>query len=313
MTFSSSRIFSSLFFFFAVFVFLSLLVSQISQNFNQLFLIFSYPHRAFDFISNVLLFLWVLMCVGFCIYMRKKRHHKSLESIFSIFIAFFVSVVLILRIIKSQLEYQADSINYAVNDTISGFILWKFFDIFVYCVSYGLLVFLPLLLLAFKLRLNPFSKWGNLLEKYKPSICVSLFVLFALALQPYYAKKNLLFYFDVALFYVALALLIISLWRNKELFSFYEYANILWLVVGVLTFSASSKIIAQADYSSARILFLIIALMAWCGDFMSAIINGKFPPSSLREFLPKSLKSSKKKNLALPSPKRTSFSKSTKN
>ena len=286
MNFSSVRIFSSLFFFFAVFVFLSLLVSQISQNFNQLFLIFSSPHRAFDFISNILLFLWVAMCIGFCFYMRKKKQHKSIESLLSIVVAIFVSIVLVLRILKGQLEHQAYGINYAVNDTISGLILWQIFDIGLYCVSYGFLIFLPLLLLAFKLRLNPFSKWGKLLEKYKPSICATLFVLFALALQPYYAKKNIFFYFDIALFYMALLLLIISLWRNKELFSFYEYANILWLVVGVIFFSASSKIIAQADYSSARILFLIIALMAWCGDFMSGIINGKFAPSTLKELLP---------------------------
>ena len=296
MILSSNRIFSSIFFFFAVFVFLSLIVSQISQNFNQLFLIFSYPHRAFDFISNILLFLWVLMCIAFCIYLYKKHQHKSLESLLSVVIAVFVSIVLVLRLIKSQLESQTDSINYAVNDTISGFILWKFFDICVYCISYGFFVLLPLALLASKLRLNPFSKWGKLLEKYKPSICVVLFALFALALQPYYAKKNIFLYIDVGLFYIGILLLIISLWRNRELFSFYEYANILWLIVGIFFFSASSKIIAQADYHTVRILFLIIAFMGWCGDFMGGIVNGKYSTSSVREILPNKILSKKAKN-----------------
>ena len=77
----SKIIFSSLFFFFVAFVLLSLIVSSLSATFSQLFLVFSYPHRAYDFISNLLLLCFVAMCGGFIIYSIRHKKHNTTEKL----------------------------------------------------------------------------------------------------------------------------------------------------------------------------------------------------------------------------------------
>ena len=77
----SKIIFSSLFFFFVVFVLLSLIVSSLSSTFSQLFLVFSYPHSAYDFTSDLLLVCFVAMCVVFIVYSIRRKKHNTTEKV----------------------------------------------------------------------------------------------------------------------------------------------------------------------------------------------------------------------------------------
>ena len=188
------------------------------------------------------------------------------------------------------MQNQLDEITYALSDTLGGVVLWKIADISVYVFVYVFFIILPLALPACKIRLNIFNKWGEWLSAYMPSINTTLFVLFAYAIQPYYGKSNQLLYIDLWLFYFGFLCVIIALYRNKELFGFYEYANLLWLVLGVVVFCLCSKIIAQADYANTRTIFLIIGVMAWCGEWMYASLRGNIKPSSLKSLLKRGVK-----------------------
>ena len=283
----SKILFSSLFFFFVVFVLLSLIVSSLSATFSQLFLVFSYPHRAYDFTSNLLLVCFVLMCGVFIAYSIRRKRHNTTEKVVALIIGVIVLLVLFFRITKGVMQNQPDEIAYAFSDTLGGVVLWKMADISVYVFVYVCFIILPLALPACKIRLNIFNKWGEWLSAYMPSINTTLYVLFAYAIQPYYGKSNPLLYIDLWLFYFGFLCVVVVLYRNQDLFGFYEYANLLWLVVGVLVFSLCSKIIAQADYTNARTIFLIIGLMAWCGEWMYASAHGNIKPSSLKSLLKK--------------------------
>lgn len=283
----SKILFSSLFFFFVVFVLLSLIVSSLSATFSQLFLVFSYPHRAYDFTSNLLLVCFVLMCGVFIAYSIRRKRHNTTEKVVALIIGVIVLLVLFFRITKGVMQNQPDEIAYAFSDTLGGVVLWKMADISVYVFVYVCFIILPLALPACKIRLNIFNKWGEWLSAYMPSINTTLYVLFAYAIQPYHGKSNPLLYIDLWLFYFGFLCVVVVLYRNQDLFGFYEYANLLWLVVGVLVFSLCSKIIAQADYTNTRTIFLIIGLMAWCGEWMYASAHGNIKPSSLKSLLKK--------------------------
>ncbi|OBV29461.1 hypothetical protein BKN38_02280 [Helicobacter sp. CLO-3] len=290
MRISSKIIFSSIFFFFVVFVFLSLIVSSLSDTFSQLFLVFSYPHRAYDFASNLLLGVFALMCVLFIIRSKKLKRGNTTEQVAAILIALCAIVALVLRIIHGQMQDKVDDIVYAFSDSIGGVLLWKIVDICVYLVVYVFFILLPLVLPALKIQLNVFNKWGEWLNAYKPSINTALFLLFAYAIQPYYDKSSPLLYVDLWLFYVGFALVVVTLYRRKEQFGFYEYANLLWLVIGILIFSFCSKIISQADYVNTRTIFIIIGIMAWCGEWMVASLEGDIKPSGIKELFAKAPK-----------------------
>lgn len=283
----SKIIFSSVFFFFVVFVLLSLIVSSLSSTFSQLFLVFSYPHRAYDFTSDLLLVCFVAMCVVFIVYSIRRKKHNTTEKVAASIIGLVALLVLVFRIAQSTMQNQPDEIAYAFSDTLGGVVLWKIADISVYVFVYVCFILLPLALPACKIRLNIFNKWGEWLSAYMPSINTTLFVLFAYAIQPYYGKSNPLLYIDLWLFYFGFLCVVVVLYRNKELFGFYEYANLLWLVVGVVVFCLCSKIIAQADYTNTRTMFLLIGLMAWCGEWMYASAHGNIKPSSLKSLLKK--------------------------
>lgn len=285
---SGTIIFSSLFFFFVVFVLLSLIVSSFSETFSRLFLVFSYPHRAYDFASNLLLLCFVLMCWAFVVHSVRHKRTNTTEKVVASTIGTLMLVALLLRVVAEIAQGQPDDIAYAFSDTLGGVVLWKITDISIYTFVYLCFIVLPLLLPACKIRLNIFNKWGEWLSAYMPSINTTLFVLFAYAIQPYYDKANMLLYMDLWLFYIGFLLLLVALYRNAELFGFYEYANLLWLVIGMLVFSLCSKIITQADYTNTRTIFLIIGLMSWCGEWMLASMQGNIKPSSFKALVSKS-------------------------
>lgn len=263
---SSKVISSSLFFFMAIFVFLSLIVSNISETFSQLFLVFSLPFRAHDFISSLLLLFWMCMCIGFVIISIKKRLNNKIECMVAGGIGFVVGCILSIRFIIQTLN-DFNVIVYSAYD-LSEMIIDNIILIALFSSIYIFFIFIPLLLGALKIHLNIFDKLGKRLESFKPSLNISLFMLFAYAIQPYYDKHNALLYLDLWMFYVGLGLVIVVLYRNKSKFGFYEYANLLWLFVGIIIFIFSSHTISQTNYNLVRLLFVVIGLIGWCGDWM---------------------------------------------
>ncbi len=262
---SSRVIFSSLFFFMAIFLFLSLIVSNVSETFAQLFLIFSAPFRAYYFVNNILLLAWAFMCFLFVKISRDKFLNNIIEQVIAGAIGVVVISVFIIRLILQILDNEI--ISYS-SQGLLGIIADNIFLILFFLIIYVFFIFIPLLLGALKIHINIFDKLGKKLESFKPSLNVSIFMLFACAIQPYYDKNNVLLYVDLFLFYVCFVTFIVNLYRNKNNFGFYEYANLLWLFAGILIFIFSSHIISQTNYNIVRFIFIIIGLMGWCGDWM---------------------------------------------
>jgi len=257
---------ASVFFFFVVFVSLSLLVSTFFSTFSQLFLVFSYPNRAFGFINTLLLVTWFGLCVWFLI--KTKYMNLRFEKRLTWLIGSGVLIGLIYRIYQVVDSSNIKIIDYSLSDKLSGVFLAHAGQILVFSGLYVGFILLPLLFGLLKLRFNVSPKWQDKLEFYKPKLHIILIMLFACSIQPYHQQNNPLLYVDLWIFYVAFALLIMMLYRNPKLFGFYEYANLLWVVIGISVFIVTSKTLAQADYNNVRSIFIIIGVMGWCGDWM---------------------------------------------
>lgn len=140
--------------------------------------------------------------------------------------------------------------------------------ILVIC-AYAFFVYIPLLFLIFGIRPNKDNQIGRMLFNMRPSINIVIVALFALALQPYYYRDNLYAYIDVALLLGGLGLFAFVVRHHKEMFGFYEYANLTLLVLGIVMFITCSSVLAVSDnYFNARYAFLVFAFVWWCAEWM---------------------------------------------
>lgn len=269
MRFSSKVVSSSLFFFMAVFLFLSLLTSSVSETFEQLFALFSYPHRAYDITSTFMLFVLAGLCVWFVAFSTKHALDNKFEQVLALGIGIISVSVVLIRILRTQqgINVLQQTPSFATTILTSGSLVVLFVIIYLF------FIFIPLILDMLKLKIIFLNKFEKELVILKPSVNTALLMTFACCIQPFYDKSNLWLYLDLLASIGAIFVVSLAVYKSKEKFGFYENANIIWLIIGILIFMLTSKIIAQADYNIVRVLFIIIGLITWCSDWMALSIE----------------------------------------
>lgn len=266
-------IFSLLFFSFFVFTNFTLFISQFSHSFSYLFLIFIRQDQLFDKLSTFLFFCGFVLSVASVIASSWNQRGNISQRL----IMLGLSVVFIYLVVLNNwhTHKQEDIMDMFA---IEGSIYYRgFFDLvrdyfpriaLVICV-YIFFVYIPLLFLIFGIRPNQDNQIGRMLFNMRPSINIVIVALFALALQPYYYRDNVYVYLDIVMLIGGLGMFIYVMRRHKEIFGFYEYANFILLVLGIVVFAACSSVLAVSDnYFNARYTFLVFVFVWWCAEWM---------------------------------------------
>lgn len=266
-------IFSSIFFLFFLFSILALLSSQFSEIFSQLFLILTRNKRGYDNIVNLIILVSIAMLCLYFVFCIWKRQGNTPRKILAIGICIVLISIFIFKIKDEKtidLTLELTLVN-ITEDYLSFFELLEknIISILISGFFYIFFLILPLGVLALNYYPDPNHKLGRYLQSFRPEINTSIIALFASSFQPYYDKSNVFLYFDFALFCLCLGLFIYVFLTHKELFGFYEYANIIFLIIGIWVCLLCSNILAQAiGYYNARTAFYALVFLGWCGEWI---------------------------------------------
>lgn len=266
-------VFSSIFFLLFVFSVLSLLVSQFSTIFSQLFLILTRDERAYDSITDFLYFFGILMSIFYLVTSTWWDKDALLQRLVSVLFCIGFIFILVFRLTNET----------TLDSTILGFVSDGSFErlsfgevfsrnmssIFISGFFYVFFVILPLMLFAFGYGLNTKNIYGKYLHFFCPSMNVCIIALFACGFQAYYDKSNPFLYVDLFVFCLCLVLFLRVFITQKQFFGHYEYANILLLIVGIFVCLLCSNTLAQAqDYYNARKTFYLLVFLGWYGEWI---------------------------------------------
>lgn len=263
------------FLFFSLFVFtdITLFVSQFSYYFSHLFLIFIRDEHLFDCVSVFIFFCGFLLS-GICVvssswYATSSTTQRIIMLILNV--AFVYLIIL-------NLARMPETENLLDTLIIEGSIYqFDFFELFIAYLPrilfitsvYIFFVYIPILFEIFSLRPASNSYIVKMFYNMRPSVNIVIIMLFGLSFQPYYFRDNFYVYLDILAFLVGLGLFIWMMIKRRELFSFYEYANFAFLILGFAICVICTSTLAISDnYFKVRYTFVMFAFVAWCAEWM---------------------------------------------
>ncbi|PAF50542.1 hypothetical protein [Helicobacter sp. 13S00477-4] len=266
-------IFSSVFFLFFIFSIFALLVSQFSDIFSQLFLILTGDDRVYTTLIRFFYFFGILMSLGYVVFSAWVQKDIFIQRLFSACICIIFIFIFILNMSISKtfdsIIVGLVSIQEISHLSLTELIGKNFIYIFISGFFYLFFLILPLVVFGFNYQFNQNNKIGKCLAFFCPSLNICIVVLFASAFQAYYDKSNLFLYIDFLTFCVCFILFFQVFLSRKDFLGFYEYANILLLVIGILVFLFCSNTLSQAEnYYNARMSFYLLGFLGWCGEWM---------------------------------------------
>ncbi|MCE3047630.1 hypothetical protein [Helicobacter kayseriensis] len=265
--------FAYLFFCFFVLVVLSLIVSQFSVTFSQLFLLFSQDGRIFD------LFLHFLYCLGFliCLYALINGDSRDQRESCEMWIILGLCLLFVYLFVFSLFEKQEShsllelvliqehlrSFEEVFWDHLGEMMVCGFFYIFFLLIPLGCV-----LLRYFPNSLHPL---GRVLQRLSPSLNVMIYILMGCALQSYFHKEHWIFYLDLIALGSILVLLGLVLKERRCNLGFFEVCNLVFLGLGICVFTLSSSLIHDANFN-ARYAFFMLGFVAWCAEWMISFV-----------------------------------------
>lgn len=262
---------SYIFFFFLVFAMLGIVVSETSRTFSQLFFLLCKDGLAYDFLIKILYFLIAisgivyLICSNLC---TKTNLSKSLFSSLIIIIFLFIWIFSITSADKSFIDtLHFNPYDLAYLDFFSLFEA-KSFEIIVSIFFYLFFIFFPLGFLLFNFYFDLQKSLHSFGYQFYPSLNICILFVIVNAMQPYYDKLNFYLYIDLFLFAASLVFLLILFVKKKYLFGFYEYANLLFLIIIIFVVLLCSSVLARAEYYNMRYCFSLLVFLFWCCEWM---------------------------------------------
>lgn len=198
-------IFAYLFFSLFVFVALSLLISNFSSTFSQLFSLLSENGGIFHIFVYCLDLLGFLLCLYALIFSSWNQNNnlRIKGIIFVLAIAF-----MFLFVFELQNHHRPFSILEMMSELNRNFEeLFRLGEFLFFLAFYAIFVFFPLVVLGFGVTLsskdNSSSKyWVKLANDLRPSINVVIYAMMGYALQSYFHKSYWFFYLDLLGFVV---------------------------------------------------------------------------------------------------------------
>lgn len=262
---------SYVFFFFLVFAILGIVVSEVSQTFSQLFFLLCKDGFAYDLIANIIIFLVVFSAISYLIISNMKNKGDFVKSFIASFIAFLFLFVWVF-VVSAPDEDFINTLHFNSYELVylDFFALLEvnYFEILLSSFVYCFFILCPLGFLALNWHFNAQKSLHLVAHKFFPSINVCILFIIANAIQPYYDKANFYLYVDLFAFLLSLLLLLIVFVKKKYLFRFYEYANLLFLIIVIFIVLYCSSVLARADYYNVRYCFYLLAFLSWCCEWM---------------------------------------------
>ena len=268
------RVISSyVFFFFLAFSLLGIIVSESSQTFSQLFSLLCKDGLAYEQIIKLLYFCIWTLSLYYLIRVHLALKQDFSKTLMASIIALVFLFIWLLLVSFPERDF-IDTIKFSFYEVVHlGFFSLVGMNLVEILISGFFYIFFLILPFVFWIARGHFDlekSAHRFAYKFFPSMHVCILVLIANALQPYYDRPNLYLYIDLFVFLVALALFLIIFLREKHLFGFYEYANLLFLCVVILVVLLCSSVLAKADYYNLRYCFYLLAFLSWCGEWMLA-------------------------------------------
>lgn len=261
--------FAYLFFCLFVLNLMALTVSLFSSTFSQLFSLLSQDGRIFD------VFLYFSYFLGFviCFYSLLKATWNQDENFWIILMILGISLIFVFLFVFGLFGHQerVSLLDLIVNQKQAFDLKDVFFQHFNEFVIFGFFylgfVFAPLFCWIWKISPNERHPVGLFLKRLRPSLNIVIYVLVGCSLQSYFHKGHWIFYLDLIALIIALVMLVLVLREKKHRLDFFEICNLCFLVVGIVVFALSSKLVHEASFN-ARYDFFVFAFVAWCAEWM---------------------------------------------
>ncbi|GAB0172902.1 hypothetical protein [Helicobacter trogontum] len=260
--------------FFALFVFnaLALLSAEFMPIFSQLFTLLAEDGRIYDIFSCILLFIVLLTLFSMPIRMYKQRQTlgKTAPFIVSFMACILLCIVCVLLYWLSGKIFQQDVRDLLLGEEVvtqtwqSYYTSLEFFFSFI---CWFLFVILPLAYKAVSLEINIQHRIGKSMLILEPSITTIVIFMSANVYHPYFsnlASKYIYF----AYFVLANIMLLYVLFRNKKLFGFYEYANLVLLSLNIFYVVLCSSSMLRGDFFNAQLTLYALGIASWCSEWL---------------------------------------------
>lgn len=252
-------IFSLLFFFFSLFLFLSIISSLFIDNFENLLLILLKPEGFFVQITRVVLFF--SFC--FALYLYKTRYIKKYRK-YNNFVLFGIFLFMILLLISLFFNPKSDDLQNVLE--IYSYKESDFFTsvkkLFVDSIVFIYFVIIPALSFSYKKKVYDSYFYQTYIREIAPSLNISIVFLFGYIIQEY-NFDNFYSIIDFLLSILGIALFVRIAIGLRHVVTPYNIINILILICGFITFILSSELLEKCNLYYASSFFYTLGLLYW--------------------------------------------------
>lgn len=247
-------LFSIVFFFFASFLFISILSTTFINNFDNLLLILFKQEGLFFYLNRILLFISFL--IGIYMYAICNKNNIKRNRFIFLGAALFGALIIISILLNpkiGEIEEITEIKNYeAFSLKIKGIIVNS--ALFMYFIA------TPLFNYFYAKKIYNSYFYKTYLKEMIPSLNTSIVFLFAYCIQIY---NNKLYIFDIVLISSVIILFMWIFISSKQILTFHNVFNLFILIIGFTIISLSKNTLSNVNSYHANMFFNILGLFLW--------------------------------------------------
>lgn len=255
---TNEMIFSLIFFFFASFLFIAIIVSQVIPNFDNLLPIMLKPNGFFVTLGRIVLVAGLLISL-YNFFTRKARNR--LYTNFTIFAAVLFVMLFMLSVLSNfsgtELDRMVNIYSYNDHSDIVRNIKKTLIDsvVFIY------FILIPIINFFYKKHIYDSYFYQTYLREITPSMNTSIFFLFGYSVESYSLTIRPAIDFTLSL--ICILLFVRIAFSLRKMISFYSVMNLLVLICGFVLFLCSSQTLSKGNFYYVGIFFYTIGLLYW--------------------------------------------------
>lgn len=265
-------VFSSLYFVLAFFTILTLFLSGVVNDFKQMFRLVTQPFGIYFCTGVTFLLCGVIVSVFNMVRIYSSHLPKLYSAMIFVALCVFGTFLYYELFVLQRTYYDIfsleDSLKFATNENAFD---KSFYQMVMDYSFYLFFVVFPFIIYFFKLNFDKSTKIGKILQLMQPNINVMIVTLFGFAITS--PMKSTADYIDFALLIVGLLMVGFLCLKRKYLIGFYEFLNLLLLLVNCLIIFCFSYFFVDGEsYFEVRKAFYFLALFGWCNIWMMKLI-----------------------------------------
>ena len=248
-------LFSIICFFFASFLFISILSTTFINNFDNLLLILFKQNGLFSYLTQILLFISFL--VGVYMYATCNKDNAK-QNRFIFFGASLFATLVIANILTSPKISKIEEITeiYYQGDVLS----LKIKGIIINSIVFICFITTPLFNYFYAKKIYNSYFYKTYLREIIPSLNTSIIFLLGYCTQIY---NNKLYIFDICLIISVIFLFIWIFINSKQILTFHNVFNLFILIIGFIIISLSKNTLSNVNAYHANTFFYTIGILMW--------------------------------------------------